>query len=170
MKKENIHIIATGGTIDSKFNPSTESTKVKPQSGIPDFINNIIQPHFTFSFEQLVMVDSSEITDSIRAEIISKIENSSANKIIILHGTNTMVETLNYLEENNHNKEKIIFLTGSMIPLDGFTPTDAGFNLGFAIGTILNHINGNFIAMNGKIFSPKAVKKNFDIGRFESYS
>jgi len=122
--KQHIHFIATGGTIDSKFYAPKEGSKVKENSGIPDFLKNIITPHFHFTFDQYVMVDSSDITDSIRAELVSKIKNSEHNKFIITHGTNTMSETLDYLTNALKEENKTVILTGSMIPMEGFCPTD----------------------------------------------
>ena len=165
--KETIHIIATGGTIDSKFYAPKESSRVKKDSGIPNFLNEIISPHFDFTFDQFVMVDSSDITDNIRDDLVKKINNCKSNKIIITHGTNTMTETLNYLSEKLTCCNKAVFLTGAMIPLDGFCPTDSGFNLGYAIAQLQNYKSGVYIAMNGAVFKPNQVKKNFDVARFE---
>jgi L-asparaginase len=166
-KQQNIHIIATGGTIDSKFHAPTESSKVKENSGIEQFLNNIIQPHFSYKLDQICMLDSGDITDKIRSDIINLIENSPSSKILITHGTNTMVETLEYIQNELQIKNKTIILTGSMIPMDGFCPTDGGFNLGYAIANIEAIGFGVYIAMNGKIFKPNEVNKNFKIGRFE---
>jgi len=165
--KENIHIIVTGGTIDSKFHAPKEGSLVKEHSGIPQFLNETIVPHFTFTFDQFVMLDSSDITDQIRDELIVKINNCNFDKILITHGTNTMTETLKYLSAKLEGTEKTIFLTGAMIPLDGFCPTDSGFNLGYAIAQLQNHSKGFYISMNGAVFKTNEVEKNFKISRFE---
>ena len=167
MKKNKIHIIATGGTIDSKFYAPTESSLVKQESGIPSFLDMIIKPHFYFSFDQHIMVDSNDITNQVRDSLIEKIKNSPSDKILITHGTNTLTQTLHYFTEKLTNTPKTIFLTGSMIPMDGFCPTDGGFNLGFAIANLINYPAGVYIAMNGAVFADGDVKKNFDIARFE---
>lgn len=162
-----IHLITTGGTIDSKFFPPTESTKVREKSIIPDFLNQIIKPHFQITHRNISMLDSSEITDSIRDDIISEIKTCDANNILITHGTNTMSETLDYLSARIEKTDKTIILTGSMIPMDGFCPTDGGFNLGFAIAKFQVIEKGIYLAMNGKIFETEKVKKDFSLGRFE---
>jgi L-asparaginase len=166
-KTQDIHIIATGGTIDSKFDPPTEGSKVKEKSGIDKFLKGVIQPHFTYILEEICMLDSGEITNSIRSDIVDKIKESPSCKFIITHGTNTMVETLEYIQDNLNEYNKTVILTGSMIPMDGFCPTDGGFNLGYSLGQIQNVKPGIYIAMNGNLFGAKEVRKNFDIGRFE---
>ncbi|HPD83164.1 MAG: asparaginase domain-containing protein [Alphaproteobacteria bacterium] len=166
-KQENIHIIATGGTIDSKFFAPKEGSKVKDKSGIPDFLKNIINNHFDFTFDQFVMLDSSDITDDIRAALAQKIQETNSNKVLITHGTNTMSETLEYLDKRLFGTKKTIILTGAMIPMDGFCPTDGGFNLGYAIGQLQNLPSGVYIAMHGNIFKAGEAEKNFQIARFE---
>ncbi len=166
-QEDKIHIIVTGGTIDSKFHAPTESSLVKTESGIPKFLTEIIQPYFNFSFEQVCMVDSSDISDEIRDKIFQSIRQTTCTKILITHGTNTMSETLSYLSEKLSNPDKTVVITGAMIPLEGISPTDSGFNLGFAIAKLLELPSGVYLSMNGKIFRPNEVKKNFDIARFE---
>jgi len=163
----NIHIIATGGTIDSKFHAPKEGSLVKNETGIPAFLSDIIQPHFTFSTTQLCMLDSGDITDTIREQIVDIIHTCEEQYILITHGTNTMTETLSYITNKLESTTKTIILTGAMIPLDGFCSTDSGFNLGYAIAKLEELPAGVYIAMNGKIFENGKVEKNFGIARFE---
>ena len=86
------------------------------------------------------------------------------DKIIITHGTDTMVETAKYLEDI---KNKTIVLTGSMQPAR-FRKTDAIFNSGFAYAAVLSLENGIYIAMSGRIFQSDNVRKNIDLGKFEN--
>jgi L-asparaginase len=77
-----------------------------------------------------------------------------------------MNETAAYIQENLPVGKKII-LTGAMIPIAGFASSDAGFNLGFAIGSINSVDDGVYVAMNGGIFAPNQVSKNTNKLRFE---
>jgi L-asparaginase len=70
-----------------------------------------------------------------------------------------MPDTARYLEANLKNNKKTIILTGSMIPLVGFTPSDAPFNLGYSIAKIENLKKGIYVCMNGTIFKPSEVLK-----------
>ena len=63
---------------------------------------------------------------------------------------------------------KTIILTGSMIPIEGFSPSDGPFNLGFAIANVEKLPAGVYVAMNGKIFTPEEIAKEISKGRFFS--
>jgi len=55
-----------------------------------------------------------------------------------------------------------------MVPLAGFTPTDAGFNIGYAIAKSQQLSPGIYVCMNGRIFDPDEVVKIISEGRFGS--
>ena len=165
---DHIHFLITGGTIDSVFDPARDSVIVNDSSTIESYLADIVQPHFNMSQEIVTMRDSRDITDNIRAEILSSIERSPHDFILITHGTYTMAETAEYLASRILSKTKRVVLTGSMLPLKGFAPTDAPFNLGFAIGALTLVKPGVYLAMNGKLFSAGTVKKNIHVGRFEA--
>ncbi len=77
-----------------------------------------------------------------------------------------MSETAKFLDEQSITGKKVI-LTGSMIPISGFSTSDAGFNLGFVIGSFASTDPGVYISMNGGIFTASEVEKNTDLLRFE---
>lgn len=165
---EHLHILITGGTIDSIFDSARDMVVVNDSSTLLRYIEQTIKPNFTISQEVITMRDSRDITDNIRTEIVRSIEKCPHDFIIITHGTYTMAETACFIENNLKNKTKKVVLTGSMLPLQGFAPSDAPFNLGFAIGCVFNSAPGVYLAMNGKLFSPTQANKNITEGRFES--
>lgn len=79
-----------------------------------------------------------------------------------------MPDTARYIKANSKKKDAIIILTGSMIPLEGFSPSDAPFNLGFAYGKFDQLNPGIYIAMNGRMFSSDECVKLLNEGRFSS--
>ncbi|MFQ3222592.1 MAG: L-asparaginase, partial [Porticoccaceae bacterium] len=87
-----------------------------------------------------------------------------AQHILIMHGTDGMVETADWLG-GFHNK--IIILTGALQPA-AFSDTDAIFNIGCAVGALQALSPGVYIAMNGQIFDADKVIKNRRKHRFES--
>ena len=97
--------------------------------------------------------------------ILEKCANEKTNKIIITHGTDTMIDTAKTLANKITNK--IIILTGAMIPIK-FGSSDGLFNLGAAIGFVQSLNFGVYIAMNGKCFNYNEVIKNSETGEFES--
>lgn len=167
-KQQNIHIIATGGTIDSKFDPVAYKPIPREKSGIGEYINAYIKPYASLSYSQVSAVDSLDMTDAIREMIKNEIDKTTANKILITHGTDTMVETAEYLAlQYNNNFEKTILLTGAMFPLD-FHPSDAGFNLGYSLAKLEVLEKNIYICMNAKIFIAGKVSKNKEQGLFEN--
>ena len=52
--------------------------------------------------------------------------------------------------------------------LTGIFPTDAGFNLGYAIAKSQDLNVGIYICMNGRVFKPEEVVKILSAGRFGS--
>ncbi|MCC7305251.1 MAG: asparaginase [Alphaproteobacteria bacterium] len=167
MKKPSIHFIITGGTIDSSYDPPTETSIPNETSVIPYYINDVIKPHFTASFETVFMKDSGDITDSMRRKIVAGIKKSKAKHIIITHGTTMMAKTAAFLKRNIKNPDKAVILTGAMIPLKEVALSDGGFNLGYAVAAARNLQPGIYLAMNGRVFKAGEAVKNIKKARFE---
>ena len=166
-KKEKIEIIITGGTIDSSWNGIKDTAVVNAHSIIPDYFQKlIIYPKIKFT--EICMKDSREINRRDLSNILEATEKSKAKKILITHGTYTMPDTAKFLEANLRRKDQTIVFTGSMVPLEGVYPTDAGFNLGFAISKVQDLKPGFYICMNGDTFNPQEVAKNLGEGKFYS--
>ncbi|HEY3521673.1 MAG TPA: asparaginase domain-containing protein, partial [Rhodanobacteraceae bacterium] len=107
--------------------------------------------------------DSLDITDADRAAIRSAIEQQANRHVLVTHGTDTMVETARTLEGI---AGKVIVLTGALNPAR-FQGSDAVFNIGCAVGAVQALDEGVWIAMNGRIWNPRRVRKNRDANRFE---
>lgn len=162
-----IHIIMTGGTIDSYYDGTKDTAVPQVHSVIPRYLQGLNLEH-KFKFSEICMKDSRAITPTDLKKIVATIKRNSAKKIIITHGTYTMSDTARFIEKNLLTLNKTIILTGSMIPLDGFNFSDAGFNLGFAIANVLEIPNGVYVAMNGKIIKASEATKIISEGRFTS--
>lgn len=165
---KHLHLLITGGTIDSIFDVTKDMVVVNDSSSIARYLESLIRPAFSFSQEIITLRDSREITDNIRAELARSIEKCTHDYILVTHGTYTMPATAEYLQKNLKSSTKRIVLTGSMLPLQGFAPTDATFNLGFAIASLFLAAPGVYLAMNGQLFTPGKVVKNIEAGRFEA--
>jgi len=111
------------------------------------------------------MIDSLEMTDADREIILTHCQKSSTDKIVITHGTDTMVETARYLADNLQGKT--VVLTGAMIPIV-FGSSDGLFNMGAALAYVQTLESGIYIAMNGQYFSYDNVRKNKNKGLFET--
>ncbi len=157
-----------GGTIEF-IDPAYDAFNkklLKLDATIDSYLQNLIQPHFNFSTEIVVEKDSRDITDEDRKKLSDAIVSTPHENIIITHGTFTMQQTAQFLEQQAIANKKII-LTGSMAPIIGFAASDAGFNLGFAIASLSSIKPGVYLSMNGGIFESSEVEKNIELLRFE---
>jgi len=114
------------------------------------------------------MKDSRDLNKSDRKDIYEAVKNSGSKRIIITHGTYTLPDTARYLQANLEDHSKVIIFVCSMIPLVGFTPTDAGFNIGYAVAKSQELSEGIYVCMNGRIFVPDEIVKMLSEGRFGS--
>ena len=157
----NIAILTTGGTFDKIYFDANSEYSI----GEPCISSILDEGNVTseFRIKSVLKKDSLDINQKERELIKKSVIECEEEKIIIIHGTDTMVETAKFLEEI---KDKTIVLTGSMQPAR-FKKTDAIFNSGFAFAAALSLANGIYITMNGQIFNSNNVRKNIDLGRFE---
>ena len=168
MQRNHIHIVKTGGTIEFLDPAYEDMNKVllKLDTTVDSYLSHLIKPHFTYSTESVFSKDSRDITEEDREKLVNSINSSPHKNILITHGTFTMRESAEYIEKHLVRDKKVI-LTGAMIPITGFASSDAGFNLGFAIGSFDSLDVGVYLSMNGGVFKPTEVTKNSDIFRFE---
>ena len=154
-------IITTGGTIDKIY----FDNKSDYQIGEPQISQILHAMHVAFEIEvtALMRKDSMHIGERERRLIHATVDASDASHILITHGTDTMVETADAL---NDQKDKTIVLTGALNPAR-FRDSDAIFNIGVAVGAVQSLPPGVYIAMNGKAWDPKHVRKNRRENRFE---
>jgi L-asparaginase len=166
MKREDtIRILITGGTIDKEYDPLTGELTF-PKSHLSNMLNQV-KCKVRFVLEEVMLKDSLQMTSEDRKEILKKCIECLENKIIVTHGTDTMVETAQIL--GNKAKGKTIVLVGAMIPY-AFGASDALFNLGCAFSAVQALPQGVYITMNGKIFIWDNVRKNKESGDFEEIS
>ncbi|GGG17215.1 asparaginase [Dokdonia pacifica] len=157
------HIISTGGTIEG-LDYENLNQKQTTTVAIDDILSNA-RVALKYTIEKILNKDSRFINDDDRELIAEKIKSNDSDKILLTHGTITMVETAQFLGRLALNKT--IVLTGAFI-LGTKKNTDAPFNLGFALSALQILEPGVYIAMNGTIFNWVNVKKNNQNNRFES--
>ena len=155
-------IITTGGTIDKIY----FDDKSDYQIGEPQISQILHAMNVAFDFEvnPLMRKDSLHLDDADRHAIHDAIVASDCKHVLVTHGTDTMVQTAEVLEDL---KDRTIVLTGALNPAR-FRDSDAVFNIGCAVGAVQSLPPGVYIAMNGKVWKPREVRKNRDANRFES--
>jgi len=164
---DKINFIITGGTIDSYYDPIKETAVPNLNSAIPNFIP-LLKLYETCVFTTVFLKDSRNITDRDRKKILDAVKAAASRRIIITHGSYTVADTAKYLQKNFTKNNKVIIFVCSMVPLNGISPTDAGFNLGYAIAKSQDLKNGIYVCMNGRVFAPGEVVKILSEGRFGS--
>jgi L-asparaginase len=157
-----IKFFTTGGTIDKVYFDARSEYQV----GSPQVIEILKDSNVNFEYEvvSVLQKDSLEMTDDDRAVVRNAIAADTCDKIVITHGTDTMVDTARYLLGI---EGKTIVFTGALEPARS-RYTDAIFNVGCAIGAVQALPPGVYIAMNGRVFAANNVKKNYEARRFEN--
>jgi len=156
-----IKIFTTGGTIDKIY----FDQKSEFQVGDPQIAEVLREANVTFDYEveSLMRKDSLEMNDDDRRLIRERIEADPNQRIVVTHGTDTMILTALAL---SRIPGKVIVLTGAMQPAR-FRLTDAVFNISAALTAVQLLPVGVYIAMNGRILDPAQTKKNIELNRFE---
>jgi L-asparaginase len=156
-----IKFFTVGGTIDKVYFDALSKYEIG-ESNIFDILKNA-RVNFKYDISSLLKKDSLDMTDQDRSIILEAVENEPHERIIITHGTDTMVETAKVL---SIIKNKVIVLTGAMEPAK-FKSSDAIFNLGSAVAAVQTLPHGVYLAISGRIFRPDNVKKNRALKLFE---
>jgi len=157
-----LEILTTGGTIDKVYFDKKSNYEV----GDP-FVEELLHKmnvNISFMVKSLMRIDSLDMTDIHREEILNYLKNSTANNFLITHGTDSIVETAIYLKKIS---DKTIVLTGSLKPAI-FIDNDAIFNVGSALTSAQILKNGVYIVINGQVFNPDNVRKNLEKNIFET--
>ena len=156
-----IRIFPTGGTFDKVyFDASSEFHIGEPM--VPAMLEEA-NVSFDYNIESLLKKDSLEMNDADRELIRDAVAGVDNDKILITHGTDSMVQTARTLLGLH---DKTIVLLGAMQPAR-MRYSDAMFNLGFACAAVQLLPRGVHLAMNGHIFDPRHAAKNRTLGRFE---
>ena len=157
-----VAILTTGGTFDKVYFDANSEYSI----GDPCITAILDEGNVNsdYRIQSILKKDSLDITSKERQIIKNSVQECAEERIIIIHGTDTMVETAKSLEDI---KDKTIVLTGAMQPAR-FKKTDAIFNSGFALAAAQILEYGVYITMNGMVFNSDNVKKNIDLGKFET--
>jgi L-asparaginase len=158
-----ICIFVTGGTFDKTYDELSGRLSFR-ETHLPEMLR-LGRSRVEVSVRPLMMIDSLDMTDADRARVVKNCKDCDTPRIVITHGTDTMVETAAAIAREV--QDKTIVLTGAMIPY-AFGSSDGLFNLGSALSFVQTLPPGVYIAMNGQAFAWDNVRKNRDTGIFEA--
>jgi len=158
-----IRILVTGGTFDKEYDEVRGRLFFK-DTHVQEMLDKG-RSRVPVSIRTLMMIDSLEMTDADRALVVEQCRQSEVDRIVVTHGTDTMVETGRAIAAAGL-AGKTVVLTGAMIPY-AFGSSDGLFNLGSALSFAQVLPAGVYVAMNGQCFPWDQVRKNRDTATFE---
>jgi len=156
-------ILNSGGTLNKKYNEITGELEI-PYDNFT--IENILEStDENYNLAGVVYKDSLDMNFDDRKMIANILRESVEKKFLLIHGTDTMNLTAEFLDEIF--EDKIIVLTGAMKPFE-IDKVEASLNVGMSIG-FLKAVsdNGIYICMNGHIEKWNQIEKNRKIGKFQ---
>ena len=160
--QQTIRIFVTGGTFDKTYD-EIRGRLTFAETHLPEMLK-LGRSRVPVTVRTLMMVDSLEMTDADREVIVRNCAQCEESRVVITHGTDTMVQTAAALAAGVTGKT--VVLTGAMIPY-AFGSSDGLFNLGSALSFAQTLAAGVYIAMNGQAFAWDRVRKNVATGVFE---
>ena len=161
-----VRLLVTGGTFDKEYDELTGTLAFR-DTHLREMLR-LGRNRVDVTVDTLMMIDSLDMTDGDRARIVDECRRARETRILITHGTDTIVDTARALGSALAPAAgKTVVLTGAMVPY-AFGSSDGLFNLGSALSFVQVLPPGVYIAMNGRYFSWDAVKKNRETGVFEA--
>ncbi|MDM8539574.1 asparaginase domain-containing protein [Desulfococcaceae bacterium HSG9] len=155
-----IKIFAVGGTIDKVYFDAKSTYEVGPPN-IAKVLEDL-SLNIEYSITSILQKDSLDMDAEDRLMIFEQVSKAEEDRIIITHGTDTMVQTAEVLKQI---RDKTIVLTGALEPAM-FKTSDAVFNIGCAMAAVQTLPPNVYIAMNGRIFRHDNVVKDVENNRF----
>jgi L-asparaginase len=157
-----IKLLITGGTFDKEYD-EIRGTLFFQDTHVPEMLR-LGRSYLDVQVRSIMMVDSLDMTQADRELVLDHCRKAREDRIVITHGTDTMVETATVIARAL--LQKTIVMTGALVPYT-FGSSDGLFNLGSALSFVQALPPGVYIAMNGRCFTWDNVRKNRDLGIFE---
>ncbi|MEX0876178.1 MAG: asparaginase domain-containing protein [Phycisphaerales bacterium] len=120
-----ITLISTGGTIEKTYDEHA-GTLANRASIVQEMLRLLRLEDTNINTLQLMQKDSLELTEADRARILGAVElltgpsdePTDCGGVVILHGTDTLCQTGDYLNERLPKPKIPIILTGAMRPFE----------------------------------------------------
>jgi L-asparaginase len=158
-----LRILICGGTFDKEYDEL--SGKLFFRNSHVNEMLKLGRSKLKVKLEKVFMIDSLEMTTSHRKHLLKKCMNCKEDRIVITHGTDTMVESAKVIGQAQLNKT--IVFTGAMVPYK-FGSSDGLFNLGASLAFAQTLKPGVYVAMNGRYFRYDHVLKDKNKGIFKA--
>ncbi|MFK7871791.1 MAG: asparaginase domain-containing protein [Oligoflexales bacterium] len=165
--KWHIALLTTGGTIEKSYDESDGSLANRET-----FVGQIVReslrlPSTVIDVIPILSKDSLEMTNVDRDTIYKTIlKEQSHRPVIILHGTDTMSITAEWVAKKIPHPQHPVIFTGAMRPM-GFLQSDGLQNLTEALVLAKTLQPGCYISFHSQVFKAGQAKKNHHLGTFE---
>ncbi len=167
-----IQVITTGGTIDKTYDELEGTLALNRETILKRELNEKLRLPYTEVIVSSIMAkDSLEMDANDRQTILNKIielQSDTDNPIVILHGTDTMQNTAELVQNQIPSPSTPIIFTGAMKPL-GFVNSDALQNVSEALMAAQFVQPGIYISFHNRLFEVPGVRKNKVLGTFEAF-
>src|SRR6478672_7153386 len=156
-------IIVTGGTFDKRYDAIKGELTFK-ETHLPAILEQA-RVSLPLALDIRLLIDSLQMTDAHRQDVLAACRESPERAIVVVHGTDTMVQTAE--EVGSAGLDKTVVFTGAMIPYS-VQGSDAPFNLRYALAMALALPAGAYVAMNARVFAWDNVMKDRGEGAFKA--
>ena len=171
MIKKKITVFSTGGTIEKSYSEEEGSVFNRESKLQSKLVSKLRTPGNDLEVFELMRKDSLDMTDDDRMFISDQIIAASekGQPIVVLHGTDTMKETLDVVREHSPHPIVPVVFTGAMRPA-GFDESDALQNFTEALYAARNLGPGLYLSFHGVLYRGGYAQKNREIMTFEPMS
>lgn len=164
-----VYVITMGGTIE-KVSSEKDRAVLNTADKTEEYLKQLRLPDCEVRVIPLMSKDGLEMTMQDRRRLAAELTSllPHGHPVVILHGTDTMVETGRYIQKLFEHQLKVpVILTGAMTPL-GFEESDGLQNLTESLLASRLLRSGVFIVFHGKIHRAHMARKDRERGTFVS--
>lgn len=162
-----VQIISLGGTVAKVYSKS-EASMVNGKPIVRTIVESLRLPDLDMVYVDLMRKDSLDMTDDDRKQVSAAVNSALENNdaIIIVHGTDRLVETGRYLHQHFPNPDIPVVLTGAMIPYS-LKGSDAAQNITESLLAVRLLDAGFYCVTHNRVLRLPSVVKDYDNATFD---
>ena len=163
-----IFVFTTGGTIEKTYSEFDGSLRNRNSMLKKRLLSRLRLPHLKVELIEVMAKDSLDMVDEDREAIFKSVSNRFEQGVpsIVLHGTDTMAQTIEYFYKRNPSPPVPIVFTGAMKPM-GFEDSDAMQNFTEALMAVQVLQPGIYLSFHSHLFEAPNLRKNKKRRTFE---
>eukprot|EP01062_Namystynia_karyoxenos_P067499 TRINITY_DN6147_c0_g1_i4.p2 TRINITY_DN6147_c0_g1~~TRINITY_DN6147_c0_g1_i4.p2 ORF type:complete len:197 (+),score=76.57 TRINITY_DN6147_c0_g1_i4:82-591(+) len=153
--------VQTGGTIDKDYPKTVGGYAFEITDPAAARVMSSVLPESALRWRVVSVCrkDSLDIDAADRSALARAIAADPAEKVVVTHGTSTMLDTAAFLAAAEGLSGKTVVLTGAFKP-ERMLDSDAPFNVGLAAGAAQTLPRGVWVAMQGRVYRWDAVRQD----------